>query len=160
MRWLYNNAELSNCLARKVPTVLVCALLLSLPRGAWADDGLAPTLRPKTTIARVTESQSTTPRSHYWMLAGIAANLGATAADFATTVGSRELNPVIGNGSNGRVDLRNLALVKLGFTGAQIGLQLWIHHKAGHRYDKSFAIGDFVAAGAIGAVAAHNSSIK
>jgi hypothetical protein len=94
------------------------------------------------------------------MLVGIAADVGANAADFATTVGLRERNPIIGNGSSGQVNLRNLELVKFGFTGAQIGLELWIHHKAGHQYDKSFALGNFGAAGLIGAIAAHNKSVK
>lgn len=133
-------------------------LVFLFPLSSPAGDNLLSVPRPKTTIAQVSESP--VPRSHYWMLASIAANVSANIADFLTTKGLREENPIIGNGANGRVNVRNLELVKLGFAGTQHGLEFWLHHKDGHQYDKNFAIGNFTAAGMIGALAAHNSTVK
>ena len=94
--------------ASKKPRLALATLglVFLFPLSSPAGDNLLSVPRPKTTIAQVSESP--VPRSHYWMLASIAANVSANIADFLTTKGLREENPIIGNGANGRVNVRNL----------------------------------------------------
>jgi hypothetical protein len=82
---------------------------------------------------------------------------GANAADIGTSLGRHELNPLLA-GSNGMLDTGRAIEIKGALVGGLV-LTEWLFHRRHPEMAKPFAFVNFATAGALGAVAAHNSSL-
>jgi hypothetical protein len=98
------------------------------------------------------------PREHHrlwnWSIVALA---GANAADIGTSLGRHELNPLLA-GRNGRIDTGRAVEIKGALVGGLV-LTEWLLHRRHPEVVKPFAFVNFAAAGAFGAVAAHNASL-
>jgi hypothetical protein len=115
------------------------ALLLLMAVSCWSQTQLHPSLGQK-------------PKGSFWK-ASVAALVAATAADAGSSIGRRELNPMLA-GSDGRFGMRGIA-VKGFITGGALGIQyLFLHKSLGG--SKAAGIANLGMASVYSSAAAHN----
>ena len=104
---------------------------------------------------REAEQSEIPTRSTHGFKYSLVALTAASVADAATSYGGRETNPLLGRGAFGP---RQLA-IKGGITAALVGAEVGIvrRHPA---MRKPLAFGNWIAAGAIGAIAYRNGGIR
>jgi len=96
------------------------------------------------------------PRGRNLFAISVVTLLAATAADFATSWGRRELNPMLNGG--GAMFGGHAAAVKAGTVGVSLTLQ-WLTLRHNPNAYRGLAYTNFAVAGAMGGVAAHNASL-
>lgn len=87
----------------------------------------------------------------------VAAVAAANTMDAVSSWSGYETNPLL-RGSNGQFGPKAV-FIKAGISGGMIGLQCWLTRKHPEAY-KSAAIANFINAGVLSGVAAHNWSIR
>jgi len=92
------------------------------------------------------------PKRSLWK-ASVAAIVAATVADASSSVGRRELNPVLA-GPNGQFGMRGIALKGV-ITGGALGMQ-YLFLRKGNGGDKAAAIANFGMASVYMSAALHN----
>ena len=93
-------------------------------------------------------AQDANLRTWRWSIAAISA---ASAADAASSLGMYEINPVLGRGSFGP---RQMAVKGAALTGT-LAAQTWLLRKH-PRYAGTFAVINYISAGAFTGAAVHN----
>lgn len=87
--------------------------------------------------------------------ASVAALIGANAADLASSWGRPELNPLLSPGSSGGRFGWQAATIKLGLAAGSLVIQRVILRRRPDLH-RTFAVSNFIAAGAMGGVAIRN----
>jgi hypothetical protein len=131
----------------------VSLLLIAYPLAAQSWAPTDPTPRPFAAIDVYRPASKPPHQALYG--ASVAALVGANAADLSSSWGRPELNPILTpSGSGARFGWQS-ATIKLGFTATTLLIQRYILRR---RPDlrRSLAISNFIAAGALGGVAARN----
>ncbi|MBA4182105.1 MAG: hypothetical protein C0506_16080 [Anaerolinea sp.] len=100
---------------------------------------------------------SATPQSKLYSIS-VAALIGANAADLASSWGRPELNPLLTPGSSGGRFGWQAATIKLGLAGGSLLFQRYVLRRR-PELQRGFAISNFIAAGAMSAVAVRNQTL-
>jgi hypothetical protein len=100
---------------------------------------------------------SAAPQSKLYSIS-VAALIGANAADLASSWGRPELNPLLTPGSTGGRFGWQSATIKLGLAGGSLLFQRYVLRRR-PELQRGFAISNFVAAGAMSAVAVRNQTL-
>ena len=115
------------------------ALMVMMSASAWSQTLVHPGVGQK-------------PKGSFWK-ASVAVLLAATAADAGTSIGRRELNPMLA-GPNDRFGMRGVAIKGL-LTGGAIGMQ-YVFLRKGNGGSKAASIANFGMASVYTSAALHN----
>lgn len=128
--------------------------LPSLPSNGLPDAALHSNV-----FGTVREVTKTVPMSDrvLWIVSSLALS-AAEAADLGTSVGRNEANPLLQN-SAGRIAVGRAVGIKVSLSGAMILVQAALARRNPSVY-RSSAIINFLGAGVIGGVAAHNATTR
>ena len=112
-------------------------------------------VRPSNGIALVRERKQTPTVKKVW-IASLCALAASTAFDASSSMGKRELNPAL-RSPDGTFGARGIG-IKAGLTAGIIIPQLFFRRQPGMY--KNLAIANFVSAGVLTGIAAHNLSVS
>ena len=156
---------LSPALAQTTDNTVVTNHFASLSRGAsfLAEPAAAPILNPADRLAEETRAAvavevapAARPTARKWWVLSAVALTAASLADFGTSMGHNEANPLL-QSSNGQFSVAKGLSLKLGLAGATVLVQALITRHHPDLY-KACAIANVTGAGAFTAIAVHNAN--